>query len=236
MKLKIVAVMVVMTALLLILTSCSVFTGSAVANDACNSLEGGARDNCYFESQQCSKIKNTQFRDSCVAELAKQKDDLKVCDLIVTSKTKAYCQQQIALQQDNFEICKEIGDENWQDTCYYKIAVQRNDAGKCAYILDVDQNLDCVKKVAIATNNDELCDRLSKQNKAECIFKIAAETLNADLCAKFTDDKLTAGSCFLKIAKLSDNKALCNKISVKDIKNTCTNYFNEKKAAALASS
>src|SRR3989338_11701143 len=149
MKLKLAVVVVVMGVLLLVLPSCSSFTVGAVADDSCRSLEGSARDNCYFESQQCSKIKNTQFRDSCVAELAKQKDDVKVCDLIVTGKTIGFCQYQIAVQQDNFELCKEIGDESWQDTCYYQIAIQRNDVNKCAYVSEVDQNLDCVKKIAI---------------------------------------------------------------------------------------
>jgi len=129
-------------------------------------------------------------------------------------------------------LCKGIGDESWQDTCYYQIAIKRNDVNKCSYIAEVEQNLDCVKKIAIATNNVELCDRLSKQNKAECLFKIATQTLNADLCARFTEDKLNTGSCYLKIAKLTDNQALCNKIPIKDIRDYCTGYFAEKKAAA----
>ena len=132
------------------------------------------------------------------------------------------------MEQDNFELCKEIGDEYWQDNCYYKLALNQKDVGKCAYVSEVSQNLDCVKKIAIATHDAELCDRLSKQNKAECLFKIATETLNADLCAKFAEDKLNTASCYLKIAKLSDNKALCNKITIKDIKGTCTGYFNDK--------
>ena len=55
--------------------------------------------------------------------------------------------------------------------------------------------------------------------------------MNADLCTKFTDDKLNAASCFMKVAKLSDNKALCNKISITGIKNMCADYFTEKEAA-----
>ena len=130
MRLKL-AIIAVFIAALLVLASCT--TGGAVT-DQCLSLEGGARDNCYSESQQCSKIKNTQFRDSCVTALAKQKNDVKVCDLIVTGKTISFCQYQIALQQDNFELCKGIGDESWQDTCYYQIAIKRNDVNKCSYI------------------------------------------------------------------------------------------------------
>ena len=227
------AIAALLLAALVALTSCSLITGGSVfdPNDTCLSLEGAARDNCYSESKQCSKIKNTQARDSCVAELAKQKDDVKVCDLIVTGRTMGFCQFQIAVQQDNFDLCKEVVDESWQETCYYQIALQRNDADKCAYVADVDKNLDCVKKVAIATNDAELCDRLSKQNKAECLFKIATQTLNADLCAQFAEDKLNTASCYLKIAKLTDNKELCSKIPVKDIKNYCKGYFNDKAAA-----
>lgn len=233
MNAKLVLITVLFAALLL-LTSCSLLTGGAVANDACSSLEGSAKDNCYFESNQCSKIKNTQFRDSCVAELAKQKNDVKVCDLIVTGRTIGFCQHQIALQQQDFELCKEIGDEFWHDTCVYQLALETKDSDKCSHLADVEQNLDCVKKVAIASHDVELCDHLSRQNKAQCIFSIATETLNADLCTRFVDDKLSAASCYLKIAKLSDDKALCNKIPIKDIKGMCMDHFAEK-AAALSS-
>ena len=137
MKLKLVVFVAMLAAMLLVLTSCSFLTGGIVTADACSSLEGAEKDNCYFESQQCSKIKSTQFRDTCVAELAKLKGDIKVCDLIVTSKTKGFCQQQIAVEQDNFDLCKEIGDESWQDNCYYKLALNQKDAGKCAYISEV---------------------------------------------------------------------------------------------------
>jgi len=64
---------------LLFVTACN-FTGGAIINPSdedpsgeCSSLEGAARDNCYFESLKCSKIQNENFRDSCVAELAKEK-------------------------------------------------------------------------------------------------------------------------------------------------------------------
>src|SRR3989344_2984505 len=133
-KLTVITLLLVM---LLVLTSCSL-NGGAVVADQCAALDGSARDNCYSESTQCSKIKNTQFRDSCVARLATQKNDVKVCDLIVTSKTMGFCQQQIAVQQDNFELCKKIADESWQDICYYNIATARNNVDECSYIADFD--------------------------------------------------------------------------------------------------
>src|SRR3989338_589408 len=197
MKTKLV-VITLFLAVLLVLTSCSLLKGGVTADDSCSVLEGAARDNCYFESLKCSKIKDTQFRDSCVAELAKTKNDLAVCDLIVTSKTRGFCQEQIALQQNDVSLCAE--------------------------------NIDCVKKVAIATNNAELCDRLSKQNRAECLYKIATATLNADLCAQFADDQVNSGSCYLKIAKLTGNKELCNKITIKDMRQICNGYLEEKEA------
>ena len=229
MKTKLV-VITLFLAVLLVLTSCSLLKGGVTADDSCSVLEGAARDNCYFESLKCSKIKNTQFRDSCVAELAKTKNDLAVCDLIVTSKTRGFCQEQIALQQNDVSLCAEILDEYWQGLCYYHLAIKAEDYKTCANILEVNQNIDCVKKVAITTNNAELCDRLSKQNRAECLYKIATATLNADLFAQFADDQVNSGSCYLKIAKLTGNKELCNKITIKDMRQICNGYLEEKEA------
>lgn len=231
MKVKFAIIVSILIAAILVLTSCSLITGGTVVdpNDSCGLLEGSAKDNCYFESQQCSKVKDAQFRDSCVAELAKLKDDVKVCGLIVDEKTKGFCQQQIALQQDNFELCKEISDFTWQDTCFYNLAVKHENVDQCSYISVLERNIDCVKKVAIAANDVDLCDRLSKQNRAECIFKIATQTLDSNICVRFAENKLDLSTCYLRLAKLTDNKTLCNKITINDIKNSCTSHFNENK-------
>lgn len=227
MRLKSAIFIGVAVVLLLALTSCDLFTGASVIdpNDPCSALDGSAKDNCYFESRQCSKIESARFRDSCVVELAKQKDDAAVCNLIVDAKTKGYCQEQLAIQQDNFDLCKEIEDVYWQDNCFYHVAIGQNNADRCAYVSDISTNLDCVKKVAIATADLELCDRLSEQNRAECLFRIAEKTLDAEPCARFTEDTLDASSCYLKVAKLTKNKALCSKIPIKDIQEYCKGYF-----------
>jgi len=220
-------------AALIFVTSCSLLTGGAVA-DSCSSLEGSARDNCYFETGKCSKVVNTQVRDSCVAKLAQAKNDVAVCDLIVTSRTKGFCQEQIALQRDNVDICKNILDEYWQDNCYYHIAVNHRDYGLCAYISEVSQNLDCVKKVAMDTNNVELCERLSPANKGECLWNIVTETKNVELCARF-NNQVNIDACVYKVAKLSGDEKLCDGIKIKDIKQTCNGFFEEKEAEELAS-
>jgi|SRR3989338_5596499 len=225
----------VLLAALLILTACSKnnpVTGDTVA-DQCLSLEGSAKDNCYLNAGQCSKIENPQARDSCVAELAKKKNDLAVCDLVVDGKTKAFCQEQIAVQKNDPEMCKNIKDSYWQDNCYYHVAINLKDFDKCAYVSEVSQNLDCVKKVAIASNNAELCGRLSATNKAECIVKIATQTMDATVCAQFKDNtgtgSVNASACYLKIAKLSGKKEICDSINIKQIKQSCVDYFAAKK-------
>lgn len=223
----------VLLAALLFVTSCSLLTGGAVA-DSCSSLERSAKDNCYFESRQCSRIENTQFRDSCVAELAKTKNDVKVCDLIVTSRTRGFCQEQIALQNDDPEICAGILDEYWQDNCYYHIALDHKDYGLCAYILEMAQNMDCVKKVAMETNNVELCERLSPINKGECVWDIVTETKDVELCARF-NNQVNIDACVYKVAKLSENQELCKGIKINEIEQTCNGFFEEKEAAELAS-
>ncbi|MDO8655847.1 MAG: hypothetical protein Q7K45_01295, partial [Nanoarchaeota archaeon] len=97
---------VVFASLLVVLSACT-NTGATVGVDACSDFEGTAKDNCYQENLQCSKIKNRDVRDSCVVELAKLKNDLQVCKLIVGERVQAYCQQQIAILQNDHAICSD---------------------------------------------------------------------------------------------------------------------------------
>src|SRR3989344_3163585 len=94
----------------LLLSACNPnddLTGNTMVdpNDSCSALPGSVKDDCYLKAKQCSKITSSTLRDSCVVELAKINNDLKVCDLIQSNKTVAYCQEQIAIATNDQRIC-----------------------------------------------------------------------------------------------------------------------------------
>lgn len=222
--------MIILVASLLLISACSSnpLTGSAVGSDACKSLKGATRDDCYFESGQCSKIKKESVRNSCVAELGIKKLDLSVCSLITSGSAKGYCQSGIAAGNNNAEICKTIEDRYWKDNCHFNYAVDNGQGVFCAAINTKEQQQDCFFEVAVDTNNPEFCESLPDTRADECIFKIAQATKDIALCGQ-ERIPLNQDACRLKLAsKILMDKSLCELIKSKAVKDVCLERFAEE--------
>lgn len=211
--------------LLVFLSSCTI-TGQATKEINCAALSGTAKDECFFEARQCSKMASADFRDSCVAELAKLKKDLGVCNLVQGDKTRSYCYEQIAELTSNQSICRSIADPYWKNNCHFNLAIQNNRDIYCTFITNNDQRLDCLERIALATNNYELCELLTKESQEKCIQKIAVNLHDVDLCAKLSSG-ITQDACKLKIAKETNRKSYCESIKTRDIKSICLDYFEK---------
>src|SRR3989338_399204 len=138
-------------------------------NDACSPLDGRAKDNCYAEALKCSKVSDVPMRDSCVAELAKKKGDLAVCNLIKSGMTKGYCQEQISELKNDQSLCLEIKDQYWQDNCYFSYATKNKKGEECSLVKNGQQKAECFKDVAVATQNALLCDFMSGNDREGCL-------------------------------------------------------------------
>jgi len=221
MKLALIGLMIGM----LLLTACDL-TGSTVA-DECSDLDNDfLKDDCYLENLKCSKIKSVIVRDSCVAELAKTKEDLAVCDLIVTDKTAAYCQEQIAEITNNHDLCNEIDDVYWSNNCHYNLAVENDKDVYCSLITSEDRKVDCFEEIALATNNQLLCEFLPTNKQDGCIMRIALNKMDINVCQE-VNVPLNREVCKLRIAKKSNNEKMCDQISISVVKSSCKEYFAE---------
>ncbi len=204
-------------------TSCSLFDNPPTT-DECSSLEGSAKDDCYFEVQKCSKIESLSLRDSCVAELAKIKEDIKVCDLIQSAKTKAFCMEQLAVLKKDSAICKTIEDTYWADNCHFSFAISDHVETFCTLINDAEQKNSCYKKIALATNKFQLCDYLQGVDREGCIVAIAKAIEDVKLCDRISD-AFNRDVCKYRVAKESQNQSFCAEIQFKDVKQTCNELF-----------
>lgn len=199
-------------------------TGSSVADDSCSGLKGAAKDQCYFDALKCSKMSNSPVRESCIAELAKAKNDLAICNLITNKKTQGYCVEEIAVQKNDPSLCNTIADPYWSDNCNLQIGTKNNKAEYCHFIINDGQQKACFKEIALATNNVQLCAELGEEEAGSCIYTIAVNTKNLALCGLLTHP-VNKDACRLKVAKVSNNKALCSAIKIRDIRGTCEEYF-----------
>ncbi len=218
--------MVLLVVLAVLVSACTLQPERANPDDSCSGQEGVLKDQCYLEQGKCSQIKNVALRDSCVAELAKSKKDLSVCNLIVGAKTQAYCHEQIAVLTNNVGMCENITDSYWQNNCMYALAVKNNDAGRCAYVSVVSQQIDCVEKVALATNNHLLCERLGEERNERCLLTIATSLKDKSICEKM-GTSFNQNNCVLYLAKKLNRQGLCSEITFRPMKESCDNHFRK---------
>jgi len=218
---------------LLFIAACSSqLTGNAVGADSCKSLKDAARDDCYFESGQCSKIKKESLRNACVAELGIKKQDLTACNLITSESAKGYCQSGVAASKNDVEICKTIEDRYWKDNCHFNYATDNQKGVFCAAINAKEQQQDCFYEVAVDTNNPEFCDSLPDTRADQCLFAIARATKNIAFCDQIKIP-LNIDVCRLKLAsKILMDKSLCETIKAKAVKDVCLERFSEEVAEA----
>ena len=212
---------------ILFITSYNFTGGTTVDKDSCSSLEGAAKDDCYLEARTCSKIKNSGVRDSCVAELAKAKQDLTVCDLIKSEQTKGFCQEQLAEIKNDVKICEQITDAYWINNCYLNLGIKNNKDEFCLSILDRDQEMECHETIALSTNDYKLCDLLPVERKDICLGKIAKETLKLGVCDGISVP-ISVDACRLKVVKLSNDKELCTEIKTSVVRDACNEFFAGK--------
>ncbi len=197
-------------------------------NDSCSALKGAAKDNCYSEQLKCSKISSDVVRDSCVAELAQAKGDIKVCLLIEDTATKGFCQHTLA---DTVEVCRNIENTYWYENCMYQFGISENSYEHCWEISNDELRHECVRTVALELKSVEGCQYLpnkvglKKINKrAECLFQLALSTNNLAIC----DDMGTRKNkdvCKLRFAKLRSDQLICDGINSTVIRETCEKHF-----------
>ncbi|MDP3639588.1 MAG: hypothetical protein Q8R53_00085 [Nanoarchaeota archaeon] len=199
-------------------------TGSSVADNPCSALKGTAEDQCYFDAKKCSKMSDSPVRESCIAELAKAKNDLAICSLITDKKTQGFCVEEIAVQKNDASLCNTIADPYWADNCNLQIGTKNNEAQYCHFIINDGQQKECFKEIALATNNVQLCAELDEEERGSCIYTIAIHTKDIALCGEL-GHPVNRDACRLKVAKASNNKALCSAIKLRDIRRTCEEYF-----------
>ncbi len=219
--------LIILAACLLILTACNNQTNPNQTD--CQSMSGQAKENCYYEAKTCSEMLESDFKNSCIVEQARDQNNSATCETLNNDKSKGYCLEQIALKNQDKEMCTKINDTYWKDNCNYNLAITLNKEGLC-YLLqptNVEQKTDCFMKVALSKGKVEVCDFLPGQGRESCIFQVAVKTKNAESC-DLMQDQINVGACRLKIAKVTNNQDLCETIKFKQAKDVCTTYFEQK--------
>ena len=206
---------------MLFVTACELPT-KIDPNDPCSGLEGSQKDGCYMDQMKCSKIKHDSTRDSCVAELAFEKDDMAVCDLIQGSKTRSFCKEKFAVKTNNHELCYELEDIYWRDNCHFHLGIANENDDWCGLVTNTNQRAECYSKLALNTLDYKLC-RWAGDKRNSCYLTIAKETKNLSVCNKLSG--AVKWTCQIRTIREIDDPKLCDKITASLVREDCLAMF-----------
>ena len=150
--------------------------------------------------EECVEIDNKYERAECYKKVAKDKQDLTICERI-TKEIDPYlefevdeCYIEVAVSKKDETICAKCWDRN---TCYERVAKIKEDPNICSGIVGDDQD-DCYVDVAIIKQDSLICERVQDQvYKSWCIKTIQKQPLTPEeVVTGFFNWYLKEGSAF----------------------------------------
>jgi len=189
--------------------------------DLCKNLSSSWQSGCYLRIAKMSKNSNicSEFTSAlgergtniCYFQVAEQKADIAVCNLMPTSKdnyyTKDGCLGIVAEKKLDQGICKTITNQKDKDGCFYGVATAIPDLSICNNISEEFSRDGCYMDVAVALKDPTICDNIKDnyQTDSRCYTPIASLTGDITSCAN-TSDPL---SCQLTVAKTHPDVSIC---------------------------
>ena len=195
-----------LVALSLFLAGCTI-TGSAT-------LECAARDG--FD------------KEACIADLALENQDIKLCDQIEDPKTIDFCKTKVAEAVGDLTICEDqINDNYWIQICNKNVAIKTNNPEPC---YGLESNLDhdeCFEEIANYTAQPKLCVEMKDDIKsADCVSDLALEAEDVTIC-NLINVKIEREICYAKLAKATQDPSKCEVITFSPLKKQCLERTQE---------
>ena len=145
------------------------------------------------------------------------------------------CYTQTAIGLKDPTICESVSDSSYsRESCYLDVAPVVNDASICK-LSGPFQGM-CYGYVALNTKNEKICDNvLDESSRNSCYIYFNQMVGDISICEdkiNITKDKddcyySVVSSFFLRGIKLTPkDKQICEKITTKDVKNECLEYYN----------
>lgn len=118
---------------------------------------------------ECTAQDDPIERTICLGRLARQRDDLTVCDAARHPGVKYQCYYMYAQHVGAVSVCRDIPDRDLRDGCVSDLAALKADPGLCHGIAGQGIRDSCYLKVARATGDRQLCDNIRDRGlKSAC--------------------------------------------------------------------
>lgn len=199
---------------------------TVVLVDCCDCNNGGA-----YTAINKAYVEAYEAEHSCddIACSAVISDDLSCFGVVQPRCLENKCGYDL----HDISLCDQLVDTLEYSVCYEQLAFYNQDASYCSYIDDKEEKESCILKIAEQTQDISLCASLSTENEPKCAdrvyFATALETNDSAVCYEIlTDNK--KNECLMKIARDTENFALCDEINDTASKEECIGYVYYWKA------
>jgi len=184
----------------------------------------------------CGRIEDKGDKDDCIVAVAVALPDASLCKRLTGTLDywQNECLMKVGIVASDMSVCNMIkpdvrGEEEMMQKCMMNVSMSKLDMGECDKITDIEKrDYYCINQIARIRGDIASCDKVSdKGRKNACIGAVAVALKDASICQmmRITDGAYTFPSplneCVTEIAKLTRNKALCEKAYDKTAKAKC---------------
>jgi hypothetical protein len=146
----------------------------------------------------CERIEDQSSRGSCYHRVAIARHDPALCEK--TGFIQSYieeCYRDIAKETQDLNLCEKITIQNIKNLCYSDIAVIKKDASICEQY-GIDKSF-CYRQVAEAINDPAVCEKEKTQPFRDFCFEEIAEDLKSlEICDRIENQSIKE-ICYRKV-------------------------------------
>ena len=138
------------------------------------------------------------------------------------------CYRGVAVAMENLELCEKIRGEIYNKrSCYTAISIKTGNLDGCDKVNDETDRYSCYVPVAEKNKDLSICENLQTKDYSQyCYFQLATEAIfNENLCLKVSDENKNL--CYLKIAGYKQDDSLCEFVKDELMKQGCIKVANK---------
>ncbi|MCK5416512.1 hypothetical protein KAI92_03735 [Candidatus Parcubacteria bacterium] len=198
------------------------------------------KDTCYYEvaayskPKVCEYIENESKRNSCFYRTNSENQNIENCIAINDIYKKNACFFMVARVRSDYRICNNISNNREMNLCIRFVAEDTNNHSICKTI----DNFFFLSRCYEVTDESKLevgtCEKFKDIEKLECYIQAGRTDLDPSMCENITgylyenlqnvEDLLNKDHCYFRIAQITKNVELCEKITNKGWYNDCIKF------------
>jgi hypothetical protein len=167
----------------------------------------------------------TDRKDACIFDHAKELLDSSFCAMITQDKIKDSCFLIVAVQSEDEQVCQNISELMKKESCLSSFAQTQRDENKCSLLQTGNIRNECLEKVAIEKADASICRMIGRGAFFDrCVSR--TRTNRPWLCFEIESQEYLL-ECLGRDYFEDNNNTACEDIVSGDLKEKCFQRFDE---------